>query len=47
MRVGPDTSAKLDRIKDVAGLAYRAQGAELSRKYELTRGMKKGLGLGM
>ncbi|NVD42903.1 Ti-type conjugative transfer relaxase TraA [Ensifer sp. HO-A22] len=45
--LGPELSTKLDRIKDVARLAHRAQGAELTRKHELTRGLKKGLGLGM
>ncbi|MCY1241400.1 hypothetical protein D9M72_542970 [compost metagenome] len=40
-------TAKIDRINEVARIADRAHGAELSQKYELTRGLKKGLGLGM
>ncbi|MBD9490455.1 Ti-type conjugative transfer relaxase TraA [Ensifer sp. ENS11] len=47
MRLGPALSTKLDRIKDVARIVDRAQRAELTRKYELTRGLKKGLGLRM
>lgn len=47
MRLGPELSTKLDRIKDVARIVDRAQRAELTRKYELTRGLKKGLGLRM
>nr|WP_257792576.1 BID domain-containing protein [Sinorhizobium sp. M14] len=47
MRLGPELSTKLDRIKDVARIVDRAQRAELTRTYELTRGLKKGLGLGI
>ncbi|MGF6178273.1 Ti-type conjugative transfer relaxase TraA [Ensifer sp. 4252] len=47
VRLGPEASTKLDRIKDIARITDRAQRAELTRKYELTRGLKKGLGLGM
>jgi len=47
LRLGPEVSAKLDRIKDVARIADRAQRAELSRQYELKRSLNKGLGLGM
>ncbi|WP_457588951.1 Ti-type conjugative transfer relaxase TraA [Ensifer canadensis] len=46
-RLEPEFSTKLDRIKDVARITDRAQRAELTRKYELTRGLKKGLGLRM
>lgn len=38
---------KIERIADVARIVDRAHQAELSRKYELTRGLKKGLGLGL
>ncbi len=47
LRFGPEVIAKLDRIKDVARIADRAQRAELSRQYELKRSLNKGLGLGM
>ncbi|MHB0953997.1 MAG: Ti-type conjugative transfer relaxase TraA [Allorhizobium sp.] len=47
LRLGPEVSARLDRIKDVARIADRAQRAELSRQYELKRRLNKGLGLGM
>ncbi|MBP1862185.1 Ti-type conjugative transfer relaxase TraA [Rhizobium herbae] len=47
LRLGPEVSAKLDRIKHVACLTDRAQRAELSRQYELKRSLNKGLGLGM
>lgn len=47
VRLGPELSTKLDRIKDVARITDRARRAELTRKYELTRGLKKGLGLGV
>ncbi|WP_455270900.1 Ti-type conjugative transfer relaxase TraA [Rhizobium herbae] len=46
LRLGPGT-AKIDRIKEVARIADRAQQAELSRQYELKRSLDKGLGLGM
>ncbi len=46
LRLGPEVSAKLDRIKDVARMTDRAQRAELSRQYELKRSLNKGLGLG-
>lgn len=46
-RLGMKDGAMIERVKDVARLVYRAQKAELSRKYERTRGLKKGLGLGM
>jgi hypothetical protein len=46
-RLGLKDAAVIDRIKDVARLVDRADRAELSRKHELTRGLKKGLGLGM
>ncbi|SDN73895.1 Ti-type conjugative transfer relaxase TraA [Ensifer sp. YR511] len=46
-RLGLTDSAKIERITDVARVVDRAHRAELSRKYELTRGLKKGLGLGM
>lgn len=47
LRLGPEVSSRLDRIKDVARITDRAQGAELSRQYELKRTFNKGLGLGM
>lgn len=47
LRLGPEASANIDRIKHVARLADRAQQAELSRQYELKRTLDKGLGLGM
>ncbi len=48
LRLGPEeVSVKLDRIKDVARLADRAQRTELSRQYELKRTLNKGLGVGM
>lgn len=47
LRLGPEVTARLDLIKDVARLANRAQRAELSRQYELKRTLAKGLGLGM
>lgn len=47
VRLGPEVSARLDRIQDVARIASRAQRAELSRQYELKRSLNKGLGLGM
>ncbi|KSV61313.1 hypothetical protein N182_37925 [Sinorhizobium sp. GL2] len=40
-------TAKIERINEVARIGDRANRAELSQKYELTRGLKKGLGLGM
>lgn len=46
-RLGMKDAAVLERIKDVARLVDRTHRAELSRTYELTRGLKKGLGLGM
>ncbi|MBW0368385.1 Ti-type conjugative transfer relaxase TraA [Ensifer adhaerens] len=46
-RLGLADTAKLERITDVARVVDRAHRAELSRKYELARGLKKGLGLGM
>lgn len=46
-RLGLMDGAMIERVKDVARLVDRAQGAELSLKYELTRGLKKGLGLGI
>lgn len=45
LRLGPEVSAKLDRIRDVARISDRAQRAELSRQYELKRSLHKGLGL--
>lgn len=47
LRLRLDDAAGLDRIKDVARLADRAQRAELSRQYELKRSLSKGLGLRM
>lgn len=47
LRLGPEVSANLERIKHVARLADRTQRAELSRQYELKRTLNKGLGLGM
>lgn len=47
LRVGPEVTAKLDRIRDVARISDRAQRAELSRLYEVKRSLNKGLGLGM
>ncbi|MFK0276093.1 Ti-type conjugative transfer relaxase TraA [Ensifer sp. NPDC090286] len=46
-RLGLAETAKIERITEVAQLVDRAHRAELSRKYELSRGLKKGLGLGM
>ncbi|SFG77401.1 hypothetical protein SAMN05216459_109168 [Ensifer sp. OV372] len=46
-RLGLKDPAVVDRIKDVASLVNRTHRAELSRAYELTCGLKKGLGLGM
>lgn len=40
-------TTKIERINEVARIVDRAHRAELSQKYELTRGLKKGLGLGM
>ncbi|WP_289851689.1 hypothetical protein [Sinorhizobium meliloti] len=37
--------AAIDRIKDVASLVDRTHRAELNRTYELTRSLKKRLGL--
>ncbi|WP_234843146.1 hypothetical protein [Sinorhizobium meliloti] len=37
--------AAIDRIKDVARLVDRTHRAELNRTYELTRSLKKRLGL--
>ncbi|WP_267902477.1 hypothetical protein [Sinorhizobium meliloti] len=39
-----DTAA-IDRINEVASLVDRTHRAELSRTYELTRSLMKGLGL--
>ena len=47
LRLRLEDAAGLDRIKDVARLADRAQRAELSRRYVLERTLSKGLGLGM
>lgn len=47
LRLGPEDAARLDRIKDVARISYRAQMTELTRQYELTRSLSKGLGLGI
>ncbi|MDX0524818.1 Ti-type conjugative transfer relaxase TraA [Sinorhizobium medicae] len=47
VRLGPELSTKLDRIKDVARITDRTQRAELSRQYELKRTLSKGLGLRM
>ncbi|MBW8300556.1 MAG: hypothetical protein K0M60_13215, partial [Hydrogenophaga sp.] len=47
LRLGSEDAARLDRIKGVARMAYQAQMAELSRRYELKRTLSKGLGLGM
>lgn len=47
LRLGPEDAAKLDRIKAVTRIAYRAQMVELARQYELKRTFSKGLGLGM
>ncbi|PPJ46400.1 Ti-type conjugative transfer relaxase TraA [Rhizobium sp. KAs_5_22] len=47
LRLGPEDAARLDRIKGVARIAYRAQIAELTREYELKQRLSKGLGLGM
>ncbi|WP_455273806.1 Ti-type conjugative transfer relaxase TraA [Rhizobium herbae] len=47
VRLGPEVSGTLDRIKDVARITDRAQRAELSRQYELKRSLNKGLGLGI
>jgi len=47
LRIGSEDAARLDRIKDVARIADRAQRAELSRQYESKRTLSKGLGLGM
>ncbi|KSV84378.1 Ti-type conjugative transfer relaxase TraA [Sinorhizobium sp. GL28] len=46
-RFGVADAPKIERINDVARIVDRAHRAELSRKYELTQGLKKGLGLGM
>ncbi|OKP64504.1 hypothetical protein BTE77_34515 [Ensifer adhaerens] len=46
-RLGLSDKAMIERIKDVARISDRANRAELSRLYELTRGLKKGLGLGI
>ncbi len=46
-RLGLKDPAVIERIKDVARLVDRTHRAELSRSYELTRGLKRGLGLGM
>ncbi|MBD9653139.1 Ti-type conjugative transfer relaxase TraA [Ensifer sp. ENS09] len=46
-RLGLAETAKIERITEVAQLVDRAHRAELSRKYELSRGLNKGLGLGM
>ncbi len=47
LRLRPEVSANLDRIKDVARITDRAQRAEMSRQYELKRSLSKGLGLRM
>ncbi len=47
LRLGPEVAGTLDRIKDVARIADRAQRAELSRQYELKRSLNKGMGLGI
>ncbi|WP_156408390.1 MULTISPECIES: hypothetical protein [unclassified Ensifer] len=44
-RLGFADAAKIERINEIARIVDRAHGAELSRKHELTRGLKKGLGL--
>ncbi|WP_457662581.1 Ti-type conjugative transfer relaxase TraA [Sinorhizobium medicae] len=46
-RLGLADVGKVERITGVARIVDRAHRAELSRKYELSRGLKKGLGLGM
>ncbi|MEY9199432.1 Ti-type conjugative transfer relaxase TraA [Sinorhizobium fredii] len=46
-RLGLKDTAAIERINDVARLVDRTHRAELSRTYELTRGLKKGLGLGI
>jgi hypothetical protein len=47
LRLGPDGIRALDRTKDVASILDRAELSELSRKYELKRTLKKGLGMRM
>jgi Ti-type conjugative transfer relaxase TraA len=45
LRLGPEVSAKLDQIKDIARIIGRVQLAELTQQYELKRSLNKGLGL--
>jgi Ti-type conjugative transfer relaxase TraA len=47
LRLAPDASPTLDRIRQVATLADRATRAELSQQYELKRSLNKSLGLRM
>lgn len=47
LRLASEDAAKLDRIKAVIRIAYRAQRAELTRQYELKQSLSKGFGLGM
>jgi Ti-type conjugative transfer relaxase TraA len=47
LRLGPEVTARLDRIKDVARIVDRAERHELTRQYEIKRSLSKGLGLGM
>lgn len=47
MRLGREVVASLDRIKEVARIVDKAERAELSRQYEVKRGLGKTLGLGL
>lgn len=47
LRLGPEVTIRLDRVKGVARITERAERAELSRQYELAKSLRNGLGLGM
>ncbi|MBW8299743.1 MAG: hypothetical protein K0M60_09085, partial [Hydrogenophaga sp.] len=47
LRLASEDAARIDRIKAITRMAYQAQMAELTRQFELTRSLSKGLGLRM
>jgi Ti-type conjugative transfer relaxase TraA len=47
LRLGPDVTARLERIKEVARIVERAARAQLSRRYELTQALEKISGLSL
>jgi Ti-type conjugative transfer relaxase TraA len=47
LRLGKDVVIQVERIRQVARLAEKAQRDEMTRQHELKRTLKKGLGLGL